>query len=156
TSDTSRFAPGALATLARAGAMASRKRASRASSEEVMRMISSFCSSLCLQGEVGRGCFGAGQERSLPDPCPACRGGREMVRSGVRCATRDAELLHASVVGFGDVEQVVAGAGFLARLGQVAELGGEQAADGVELLVGERGAHFLVEVLDRGERADQP
>src|SRR4051812_40600545 len=96
------------------------------------------------------------------DPCPQAWRGERMEPPASRpavtsCAVGadDVELLHTAIVGFGDAEDEVADRDLLADGGQVAELGGDHAADGVELFVGKVGTGELVEVGDGGERADR-
>ena len=63
--------------------------------------------------------------------------------------------MHPAAVGVEHAEAVLADLGHFVALGQVAEGIHHQAADGVELAVGELGVEGFVEVLDRGQRLDQ-
>src|SRR3546814_20078604 len=62
--------------------------------------------------------------------------------------------MQAPRIGAGDAEAEAAQRQLLAGLGQVADRRGDQATDGVVLVVVEVGAEALVEVLDRGQRVD--
>src|SRR5579883_2396524 len=77
-------------------------------------------------------------------------------RGSRRIALAHPELQHAPIVGAGDAEDEAIQRGLLAGFGQVADFGGDHAADGVVLLVRERAAELLVEVLDRRQRIYQP
>src|SRR5690606_6367660 len=64
------------------------------------------------------------------------------------------QRVQAACVGAGHAEAEAAQGELLARLGQVADRGGHQAADRVVLVVVEIGAEALVEIVDRGQRVD--
>ncbi len=64
------------------------------------------------------------------------------------------ERMHAAHIGAGHAEHVATERQLLAGFGQVADRGGDQAADGVVFVFIEVGAEALVEVLDRGQRVD--
>src|SRR6185312_13278153 len=66
------------------------------------------------------------------------------------------ELQHAPIIRAGHPEYESIQRGFLAGFGQVPDLGGDHATDGVVLLIGIIAAELLVELLDRRERIHQP
>src|SRR5690606_2936908 len=82
---------------------------------------------------------------------PRRRGARS---AGVIAVDADQQRMQAARVGTRDPEAEAAERQLLAGLGQVADGRGDQAADGVVLVVAEVGAEALVEVGDRGQRVD--
>ena len=64
------------------------------------------------------------------------------------------QRMQAARIGAGDAEREAAQGQFLAGFRQVADRGGDQAADGVVFVVVEVGAEAFVEIGDRGQRID--
>src|SRR5690606_22584031 len=74
--------------------------------------------------------------------------------AGVIAVDADQQRMQAARVGTRDAEAEAAERQLLAGLGQVADGRGDQAADGVVLVVAEVGAEALVEICNRRQRVD--
>src|SRR5450830_463778 len=85
----------------------------------------------------------------------ASRGGLSAACESLAANGGQADQVDATAVGIQDAETIRADFGDFITLGQVSERTHHQAADGVELIIGEFAVEELVEVLDRRQCLDQ-